>query len=30
MTSNAKTPEEYLKELPADRKEPATKLREVV
>jgi hypothetical protein len=30
MTSNAKTPEEYLKELPADRKEPMTKLREVI
>jgi len=30
MTSNAKTPVEYLKELPADRKEPVTKLREVV
>lgn len=30
MTSNAKTPKEYLKELPADRKEPVTKLREVV
>ena len=30
MTSNAKTPEEYLKELPADRKEPVAKLREVI
>ncbi len=30
MTSNAKTPEEYLQGLPADRKEPMTKLREVI
>jgi hypothetical protein len=30
MTSNAKTPEEYLKELPADRKGPVAKLRGVV
>ena len=30
MTSHAKTPEEYLKELPADRKEPVAKLREVI
>jgi len=30
MTSNTKTPEEYLKELPADRKEPVAKLREVI
>jgi len=30
MTSNAKTPEEYLKELPGDRKEPVSKLRDVV
>jgi hypothetical protein len=30
MTSDAKTPEQYLKELPADRKEPVSKLREVL
>jgi len=30
MTSNAKTPEECLKELPADRKESVAKLREVI
>ena len=30
MTSEAKTPEQYLKELPADRKEPVSKLREVL
>jgi Domain of unknown function (DU1801) len=30
MTSKATTPEQYLKELPADRKEPITKLRETV
>jgi hypothetical protein len=30
MTSNAKTPEEYIKELPADRIDSITKLREVV
>ena len=29
MTSKAPTPEQYLKELPADRKEPVTKLRNV-
>ena len=30
MTSGAKTPAEYIKELPADRKEAITKLRDVV
>jgi Domain of unknown function (DU1801) len=30
MTSKATTPEQYLKELPADRKEPVTELRNVV
>lgn len=30
MTSDAKTPSQYLKELPADRKEAVTKLRDVV
>lgn len=30
MTSKATTPEQYIKELPADRKEPITKLRETV
>ena len=30
MTSKAPTPEQYLKELPADRKEPVTQLRNVV
>jgi hypothetical protein len=30
MTSDAKTPEQYLKELPEDRKEAISKLREVV
>ncbi len=30
MTSAAKTPEEYLKQLPPDRKEPVAKLREAV
>jgi hypothetical protein len=30
MTSDAKTPEQYLKELPADRKEAISTLREVV
>jgi hypothetical protein len=30
MTSDAKTPAQYLEELPADRKEPVAKLREVV
>jgi uncharacterized protein YdhG (YjbR/CyaY superfamily) len=30
MTSEAKTPEQYLEELPAGRKEAVTKLREVV
>lgn len=30
MTSKATTPEQYLKELPADRKEPILKLRETV
>jgi len=30
MNSNAKTPEEYVKELPADRKEAVAKLRDVV
>ena len=30
MTSDAKTAEQYLKELPADRKEAMSKLREVV
>ena len=30
MTSKAATPEQYIKELPADRKEPITKLRETV
>ena len=30
MISKAATPEQYLKDLPADRKEPITKLRETV
>ncbi len=30
MTSKATSPEQYIKELPADRKEPITKLRETV
>ena len=30
MTSDAKTPEQYLKELPADRKEAVTKLRDTI
>ena len=30
MTSEAKTPAEYIKELPADRKEAVTKLRDVI
>jgi hypothetical protein len=30
MTSDAKTPAQYLKELPADRKAPMIKLREVI
>ena len=30
MTSKATTPEQYIRELPADRKEPITKLRETV
>ena len=30
MTSKATTPEQYLKELPADRKRPVTELRNVV
>jgi hypothetical protein len=30
MTSQASTPEQYIKELPADRKEPIMKLRETV
>ena len=30
MTSKATTPEQYIKELPADRKEPISKLREIV
>ena len=30
MTSKAATPEQYIKELPADRKEPVTKLRDTV
>lgn len=30
MTSKAATPEQYIKELPADRKEPIIKLRETV
>jgi hypothetical protein len=30
MTSKATTPEQYLKELPADRKEPVTQLRNVI
>jgi uncharacterized protein YdhG (YjbR/CyaY superfamily) len=30
MTSKATTPEQYIKELPADRKEPVSKLRETV
>ncbi len=30
MTSGATTPDQYIKELPADRKEPVTKLREVL
>ena len=30
MTSDAKTPEPYIKELPADRKEAVSQLREVV
>ena len=30
MTSKAKTPAEYMKELPADRKEAVAKLRDVV
>src|SRR5436190_759942 len=30
MISKATTPEQYIKELPADRKEPVTKLRETV
>jgi len=30
MTSKATTPEQYLKELPADRKEPVTKLRNTI
>jgi hypothetical protein len=30
MTSAAKTPQQYLKELPADRKEAVTKLRDII
>ncbi|MFI5132506.1 MAG: DUF1801 domain-containing protein [Chitinophagales bacterium] len=30
MTSKATTPEQYIKELPTDRKEPVSKLRETV
>ena len=30
MTSKATTPEQYLNELPADRKEPVTQLRNVI
>ena len=30
MTSSAITPEQYIKELPADRKEPITKLRDTI
>jgi uncharacterized protein YdhG (YjbR/CyaY superfamily) len=30
MTSKATSPDQYIKELPADRKEPITKLRETV
>jgi uncharacterized protein YdhG (YjbR/CyaY superfamily) len=30
MTSKASTPEQYIKELPPDRKEPVTKLRDAV
>lgn len=30
MTSNAKTPDQYIKELPADRKEAMIKLRETI
>ena len=30
MTSKAATPEQYIKELPAERKEPVSKLRETV
>ena len=30
MTSKATNPEQYIKELPADRKEPVSKLRETV
>jgi Domain of unknown function (DU1801) len=30
MTSKATSPEQYIKELPADRKEPISKLRETV
>lgn len=30
MTSNAKTVEQYIQELPAERKEPIRKLREVI
>jgi len=30
MTSKATTPEQYIKELPAERREPITKLRETI
>ena len=30
MTSNAATPEQYLRELPAERKEPVTQLRNTI
>src|SRR5215510_12587755 len=30
MTSKATSPDQYIKELPADRKEPVSKLRETV
>ena len=30
MTSKASTPEQYIKELPADRKEPVTELRNTI
>ena len=30
MTSNAKTPDEYIDHLPEDRKDPITKLRKII
>ena len=30
MTSNAKTPDEYIDQLPEDRKDPISKLRKII